>query len=104
MIFNDEKKSISLETPKGKKITIDDEADSIVLSDQNNNKIQLDASGITIESAKDISFKTVGGDFKIAANNIKNEANMQFSANGNAGAELQSAGQTVVKGSIVSIN
>jgi Rhs element Vgr protein len=104
MIFNDEKKSFSIETPKGKKITIDDDADSMVLSDQNNNKIQLDASGITIESSKNISFKTATGDFIIEANNIKNQAGMQFSAKGNAGAELQSAGQTVVKGAIVSIN
>jgi uncharacterized protein involved in type VI secretion and phage assembly len=104
LIFNDEKKSVRIETPNGKKITIDDDANSIVLSDQNNNKIQLDASGITIESSKNISFKTATGDFKIEANNIKNEAGVQFSAMGNVAAELKSSGQTVIKGAIVSIN
>jgi Rhs element Vgr protein len=104
LIFNDEHKSLSITTPKGKMITVDDEADSIEMSDQNRNVIRFDNKGITIESAKDIMFKTTNGDFKVEAINIKAEAEAKFSGKGNASAELQSAGQTVVKGSIVSIN
>jgi len=103
-IFNDEHKSISIATPKGKMITIDDDSNSIELADQNQNKIRLDDKGITFESAKDFSFKTTTGDFKVEASNIKAEAQGKFSGKGNASAELQSGGQTVVKGSIVSIN
>lgn len=104
LIFNDDDKSLSITTPDGKIIKVDDAADSIEISDRNKNSIRLDAGGITIESAKDITFKTTTGDFKVEAGNIKAEAKGQFSGKGNAGAELQSAGQTVVKGSIVNIN
>jgi uncharacterized protein involved in type VI secretion and phage assembly len=103
-IFDDEKKSIRVETPKGKKLVIDDGADSIIISDQNNNKIEMSAEGIAIESAGDISFKTSAGDFKVEALNVEHTANVKFSAKANAGAELQSGGQTVVKGAIVNIN
>jgi Rhs element Vgr protein len=104
LVFDDDKKSINIETPAGKKIAVDDDADSITFSDQHNNKIVLDAGGISIESGKDISFKTSTGDFKIQANNIENDASLRFTAKGNSGAELQSGGQTVVKGAIVNIN
>jgi Rhs element Vgr protein len=104
LILNDDKKTIHLETPKGKIVEINDDTDKIILSDQHNNKIQMGSDGITMESAKDVSFKTSGGNFKIEANNIELKANVKLTAKGNAGAELQSSGQTVVKGSIVSIN
>jgi Rhs element Vgr protein len=104
IILNDDKKTIHLETPKGKIIEMNDDQDKIILSDQHNNKIQMGADGITVESAKDISFKTSGGNFKIEANNIELKANVKLTAKGGATAELQSSGQTVVKGSIVSIN
>ncbi|PSR52331.1 Rhs element Vgr protein [Adhaeribacter arboris] len=104
LTFNDEKKIINLETPKGKKIEINDDKDAIVLSDQNNNKITLDSAGIKIESAKDIVLKTASGTIKMEAANINGKATAKFSAEGSATASLQSSGQTVVKGSIVNIN
>ena len=104
LILNDDKKTIHLETPKGKIIEINDDTDKIILSDQHNNKIQMGSDGITVESAKDVSFKSSGGNFKIEATNIELKANAKLTAKGNASAELQSSGQTVVKGSIVNIN
>ncbi len=104
LTFNDEKKTINLETPQGKKIEINDDSNAITLSDQNNNKITLDATGIKIESAHDITLKTAGGTIKMEAANITGKATAQFSAEGSATASLQSSGQTVVKGSIVNIN
>lgn len=101
-IFNDEKKSIVLETPEGKKIEINDEADSITFIDKKS-KILLGSDGITVESTGDISFKTTGT-FTIEAKNIENNADEKFSAKGNAAAELQSSGQTAVKGMVVNIN
>jgi len=103
-IFNDEKKTVCLETPKGKKIAINEEDDTIVLSDEHRNKITLSADGITLESGKDIQLKAAAGQIRLEALNIENKASAQFSAEGNAGAKLQSSGQTVVKGSIVNIN
>lgn len=53
--FKDDKKSvIELETPEKNKVTIDDANKTIVIIDQNKNKIELNNSGITIKSAKDI--------------------------------------------------
>jgi Rhs element Vgr protein len=104
LIFNDDKKTVTIETPKGKKIEVNDDTDAIVLSDQNNNKITLNADGISIESAKDIVLKTASGDIKMEAMNIESKAKMKFSAEANATATLKSSGQTVVKGAIVNIN
>ena len=104
MMFDDDKKIMSFETPKGKKIEINDDGDSIILSDQNQNKISMTSDGITIESVKNISIKTSGGDIKMEGLNIENKANVKFSAQGSANAELQSSGPTVVKGAIVNIN
>jgi len=104
LLFDDDKKSIRLETPKGKIIEINDDKDEISISDQQNNKIKLDASGITLESAKDISFKTSTGNIKLEGVNIDVKASAKSSINGNASAEIKSSGLTVVKGSIVNIN
>jgi len=104
MIFNDEKKTLVLETPKGKKIAIDEDKDTITLADEHHNKITLTADGITLESGKDLQLKAPSGQIRLQALNIEQKADAQFSAEGNAGAALKSTGQTVVKGSIVNIN
>ncbi len=104
LMFNDDKKVLTLETPKGKKIEINDDGDSIILSDQHQNKISMTSDGITIESPKTISIKSSAGDVKVEGMNIENKANVKFSAQGSANAELQSSGPTIVKGAIVNIN
>ena len=57
-----------------------------------------------MESGKDIVLKAATGDIKMEALNIESKANVKFSAQANAQAELQSSGITVVKGSLVNIN
>lgn len=103
-IFNDDKKTVTLETPKGKKIEVNDDGDSIILSDQNRNKISMTPDGITIESGKDISLKASAGNIKLEALNIESKATTKFSAESTAKTEIKSSGITVVKGSIVNIN
>lgn len=104
LLFDDEKKSIDIETPAGKKIVLDDDGDKLILQDQHNNKITLDSQGISLESGKDIVFKTSAGDVKVNANNIDQQATIKFSANGNSTAEFKSSGPTMLKGAIVNIN
>lgn len=104
VIFNDDKKSLQIETPAGKKLVLDDDADSITISDQHNNKITMGANGITIESGKDINIKSASGNLKAQANNIDHAANMNFTAKGNGQASVSSTGQTVIKGAVVNIN
>lgn len=57
LVFDDEKKSIALKTTAGNSILISDDESGIILEDQNGNKIQMDGSGITIESAGDLNLK-----------------------------------------------
>lgn len=102
-IFNDEKKSIVLETPAGKKITVDEDAGVIKLEDENSNKITMDPDGITMESGKDIILKATG-DVKVEGINISLKASAQFKGEGSAGAEISTSAVAILKGSMVQIN
>ena len=103
LAFDDEKKSISIETPNGNKITLSDEEGSILVEDENGNKATLNSDGIDLESAKDIILKA-SGDIKIEGINIEIKASAQLKADGGAGAEFSSSASTKVKGSLVQIN
>ena len=103
LVFDDEKKSISIETPKGKKIILSDDEENIHMEDENGNKATLNSDGITLESAKDIILKA-SGDVKIEGVNVELKASAQMKADGGAGAEFTSSGSTQVKGSLVQIN
>jgi Rhs element Vgr protein len=50
IVFSDEDKSITLETPGGNKVVLDDNAQSILLEDQRGAKIELNQQGITIDA------------------------------------------------------
>ena len=88
VLFDDEKKLITLSTPGGNHLTLSDNDGGICLEDQNGNKMTMDANGITIESG----------------NNITVKANGQLKLQGTAGSELSASGDTVVKGAFVRIN
>ncbi|HCE58272.1 MAG TPA: Rhs element Vgr protein [Prolixibacteraceae bacterium] len=103
LVFNDDKKSVLLETPAGKKISVDEDAGVIQLEDENGNKFTLNSDGVTIESCKDVIIKATG-DVKIEGINIELKASAQLKAEGSAGAELSSGATATVKGSIVQIN
>jgi Rhs element Vgr protein len=103
MIFDDEKISFTFETPNGNKLSISDEDGEIVLADENDNVVTLNADGITIESAADINIKA-GGDINLEGSNISSMASTEFKAEGSSGAKFSSGGSTVIEGSIVQIN
>jgi Rhs element Vgr protein len=103
MIFNDDKKSVVLETPAGKKITLDDDEGILTIEDENGNSTVLSSDGITLESASDVNIKATG-DVNIEGTNIKVSANAEFKAESNAGSELASSAITKVTGSLVQIN
>ncbi|MEM7035633.1 MAG: type VI secretion system tip protein VgrG [Bacteroidota bacterium] len=103
LLFNDDTKVITIETPGGNKITISDEDKGMKLEDQNGNFIELGSDGITIESAKDVNIKATG-DVNIEGMNISESAQVQYKAEGTAGAEISSSATMVVKGSLVQIN
>jgi Rhs element Vgr protein len=103
LMFNDDKKSVVMETPAGKKITIDEDAGVIKLEDENSNVVTLSDSGIEIKSGSDISLKATG-DVNIEGMNVNLKANAQFKAEGTAGAEVSATATTVIKGAMVQIN
>lgn len=102
-IFDDDKVSVTTETPNGNKVVLSEDEGSIVIEDENGNKIEMTSDGITMESPGDINI-TATGDVNIEGVNVNVAAQAQFKAEGSAGAEMSTSGQAVVKGSIVMIN
>ncbi|MEJ2596082.1 MAG: type VI secretion system tip protein VgrG [bacterium] len=103
LLFDDDKKSVTIVTPNGNTVVLSDDEGSIVMEDENGNKTTMDSSGITIESASDINIKATG-DINIEGVNINGKASANFKAEGSAGAELSTSAVAVVKGSLVQIN
>lgn len=103
LTFNDDKKSVTIETPNGNRAELNDDEGSILLEDENGNKVQLDSNGIMLESAGDLIMKA-GGDVKIEGVNAEVAASASFKAEGGSAAEVSTSGQAVLKGSIVQIN
>jgi Rhs element Vgr protein len=101
--FDDDKVSVTTETPNGNKIILSEDEGSILIEDENGNKIEMTSDGINIESPGDLNIKA-SGDVNIEGVNINVKAQAQFKAEGSAGAEMSTSGQAVVKGSIVMIN
>ncbi|MNJ97384.1 phage late control protein GPD [compost metagenome] len=102
-LFDDDKKSITIETPAGKKVIIDEDAGEITLQDENSNTVKLSSDGISIESGKDLIMKAKG-DVTIEGMNIEITGQAEVKASGNAGTEVSSSATTTIKGSIVQIN
>ncbi|GGF24434.1 type VI secretion system tip protein VgrG [Hymenobacter cavernae] len=103
VVFDDEKKSLTLETPAGNLFKLDDEAKSITVQDQHGNKIVLSDAGITLESIKDVIIKAAT-DVKVTGVNVTHTAQTQFKASGSGTAEVSSSGNTTIKGAMVQIN
>lgn len=118
--FDDEQKILTIETPAGNHFKLSDKDKSITIKDQHGNRMLTDDKGISIDSVKDISLKaagkigiaanqninckSAGGDVSLQGLNVNAKAQVAFSAQGSASAELKAAGQTTVKGAMVMIN
>jgi len=117
--FDDEKKITKIETPGGNSITLNDDAKSIEIVDQNSNSLKMTSSGINLQSNKDITLTATGNitldatgklnltakqDVVVSGMNVNNTAQVGFTAKGNATAEVSASGQTTIKGGIVMIN
>lgn len=102
-IFDDEKKSIQIETPAGNKITISDDAKGITIEDQNSNKIEMGTSGIKISSPAAIEI-TAQTDLKLTAANLTLAGNASLGMSGSGSSKLESSGVLELKGSLVKIN
>ena len=119
IIFDEEKKVITVETPGGNKLSISDEAKGLTMEDQNGNTLSLNETGIILDSPKDIAITAKGkvtidavgevgitskADVTLKGMNVKATGDVGFVAKGSASAELSASGQTTVKGAMVMIN
>lgn len=108
--FNDDTKTITIDTPAGNVIKLDEESTSITIEDQNGNTTTMDTSGISMNSATDIKIEATGKiDIKAGAAMTLAAAQMAISAESSmevkgATAKLAGDGITEIKGSIVNIN
>ena len=118
--FDDENKVWTVATPSKNTIIISDKDKKITIQDQNSNSIVMSESGIDISSQKNINIsaqqnvnikgtqgitiQSSGGDVATKGLNIKENADMQYSAQGAQMAQVQGGMQLTLKGAMVMIN
>jgi Rhs element Vgr protein len=108
--FNDNSKTITIDTPAGNSIQLDEQGMKIEIKDQSSNKITMDATGIKLESPMNIEIKAgVNLTLSAAASLMIGGASLSVKADGNVGitgaaAKLSAQGITEISGSMVKIN
>ncbi|NLX19513.1 MAG: type VI secretion system tip protein VgrG [Desulfobulbus sp.] len=103
LLFDDESKTVTLETPAGKTIVLDEESDTITISDDHQNRLVMDSSGIIIESQGKIEIKAQQ-DLALAGLNAEMKAQSSLTVEGTASAEVKAGGTMTVQGAMVQIN
>ena len=108
--FNDETKTITIDTPAGNSIQLDQQGTKVEIKDQNSNRITMDTSGITVDSPTNITVKaganlslSAGAALSITATSISVKADANLDVQG-ALASLAAQGIMEITGSIVKIN
>ena len=118
--FDDENKIWTVATPNKNTIIISDKDKKITIRDENENSIIMSSSGIDLSSQKDINIsanqnvnikgnqgvtiQSSGGDISLKGLNIKENADMQYSAQGGQMAQISGGMQLTLKGAMVMIN
>lgn len=108
--FNDDTKTIVIDTPMGNSIQLDEQGMKIEIKDQNMNTITMDTKGIKLESPMNIEIKagvnlTLGAavSLTIGAASLGVKADGNLSLEG-AMAKLSAQGVAELSGSLVKIN
>ena len=108
--FKEDTKTITLETPGGNSIILDESGMTITIKDQNSNKIKMSPTGIDIESQKNINIKAgmaltlaAGTTLGISAPSLSMSADGSLSISG-ASAQIGAQGANVITGNPVLIN
>ncbi|WP_264563997.1 type VI secretion system tip protein VgrG [Flavobacterium sp. N3904] len=118
--FDDENKIWTVATPNKNTIIISDKDKQITIKDENQNSIVMSSSGIDMSSPKSINItaqenvtikgtqgvviQSSGGDVAIKGLNIKETADMQYSAQGGQMAQVSGGMELTLKGAMVMIN
>ena len=108
--FNDDTKTITIDTPAGNSIKLDEQGTKIEIKDQNTNKITMDPAGIKIESPMNVEIKagvnlvlSAGASLTIGAVSLGVKAAGNLSLEG-ALTKLSAQGINEISGSLVKIN
>ena len=108
--FNDQTKTITIDTPAGNSVQLDEQGGKIEVKDQNNNKITMDSSGITVDSPLNVTIKagvdcsiSAGASLSISATSVSIKADANMDVEG-ALTKIAAQGITEITGSIVKIN
>ncbi len=120
MQFDDENKVFTLTTPGKNTAIFSDKDKQITIKDENDNSIVMSDSGITIKSAKSINIEAdqnltlkgnqgvkiqaSTGDVEVSGMNIKETAEVQYSAKGSAAAQINGGAELTLKGAMTMIN
>jgi Rhs element Vgr protein len=108
--FHDQTKTITIDTPAGNSIKLDEQGQTIEIKDQNNNEITLSTTGIKLSSQQNIDIEAgVNLSLKAGASLSIGGATLSVKADGNismegAIAKLSASGITEISGSLVKIN
>jgi len=118
--FDDENTVFTIATPDKNTVIVSDKDQSITIKDENENSIVMSKDGITIKSAKNISLEAdqsislkgtqgvkieaSGGDVEMKGVNIKETADMQYSAEGSQMAKTNSGMQLTLQSAMIMIN
>jgi Rhs element Vgr protein len=109
--FDDGSNTITIDTPAGNSIVLDESGQQIKLTDQTGNTITMDTSGITLQSPNAVQIQagtdltlSAGGTLSIGGVSISASATGDLSMSGSGSAALSSSGITNITGSMVTIN
>lgn len=101
--IHDADKRVSIETPGGRKLVLDDAGGVCTMEDAGGNQLLLDDSGITLSSAKDLILKATSS-VSVSTPSLDVKADATAKIAGTGSLLMESSGITEVKGSIVKIN
>ncbi|OOV16631.1 type VI secretion system tip protein VgrG [Flavobacterium sp. LM4] len=118
--FDDENKIWTVATPNKNTIIISDKDKQITIKDENQNSVVMSSSGIdmssqksinisaqenvTIKGMQGITIESSGGDVTTKGLNIKESADMQYTAQGGQTAQVSGGMELTLKGAMVMIN
>jgi Rhs element Vgr protein len=118
--FNDTDKILTVNTPDKNTMIFSDKDKSITIKDENGNSVVMSSDGITMKSPKSINIQadqmvnikgaqgvkieSSGGDVAISGLNIKETAQMEYSAEGSMTAKISSGAQMTLKSAMIMIN
>jgi uncharacterized protein involved in type VI secretion and phage assembly len=118
--FDDVDKILTITTPANNILVLSDKDKQISVTDQNNNSLVMSSSGITLKSPQSITIQAdqavnikgttgvnieaSGGDVQVKGLNIKETAQVQYSATGSASAQVSGGAELTLKAAMVMIN